>query len=145
MLHTGGCGYTWVHNFVLSTNKAQFLNLKLYRVVLKAYVDMHLGKEGHVETTGFCITIMFLVIQSLVEHGVTVDATDHHGNTAMHILCGDRSNAESAKDCISILVRKYCNNINVDINHFCLQVENGARLDVQNNEVRKLLSFEFYV
>lgn len=33
-----------------------------------------------------------------------MDATDNHGNTAMHILCGDRANIDSGKDCIAALV-----------------------------------------
>ena len=33
-----------------------------------------------------------------------MDATDHSGNTALHILCGDKANAESARECIAMLV-----------------------------------------
>lgn len=143
-----------------------------------------------------------LILQSLVEHGATLDATDHHGNTSLHILCSDKANADSAPDCISLLVsqgliiirllvltqRRLCtifagwyfrSRAPYECTHFdgcrcgvtysnqfkykshttssgtqlrpmsphycstsfflhCLQIGNGARLDIQNNQVRKI-------
>lgn len=33
-----------------------------------------------------------------------MDTADHHGNTALHRICGDETNAINAPDCISVLV-----------------------------------------
>ena len=76
-------------------------------------------------------------LQSLVEHGAKVNIADYQGNTSLHVLCGDKANADSAPDCISVLVCPYFPLLHTPINTpmIIMQVSKGARLDIQNNQV----------
>ena len=47
---------------------------------------------------------MNFLLQCLVERDANVNATDHTGNTPLHLLCGDESKASVIPDCISLLV-----------------------------------------
>ena len=45
-----------------------------------------------------------------------VNITDYQGNTSLHVLCGDKANADSAPDCISVLVCPYFPLLHTPIN-----------------------------
>lgn len=71
-----------------------------------------------------------------MEHGAKVNITDYHGNTSLHAICGDKANADSAPDCISVLVGLKFPLLHTIFNAaMVIQVSNGARLDIQNNQV----------
>jgi len=105
----------------------------LYCEQLWSYSIAH-GQDHHCRQGIALLYITFamelstvLYTQPLLDAGASVNASDDHGNTPLHLMCMDPSALDCLTHLVMILIITYCISI--------IQVNHGALLDIENDKV----------